>query len=400
MLLSAGGSRHFKPVKGGKVKNLRCVRSSRCAFHCLSFCPLIRYHEKTIARPGTHYRQLRAKAGSHLLVAAIHHLQVFDILAATPCNFYHLRKKTGLKPRPAMVLFPALAAMGLIAADGQGLFRLTELGRYLSVTEAGNVTGYTGLEKSDQGVLQMTACLKNDGPLDIQSGLSYVKDDTAPSPMDEPEAARFFTLALAGRARYLSPLVAASLPSHNGHLLDVAGGTGFYTYEWLLANPNASATLFDRPEVLKVAEELLIDFCGDNRQMYASIHSRLHFIAGDMLVDSLPPADLLLAASLFHDWPEDVCCSLAKKFAGALNPGGEIWIHDAFLADSFDGPLAVTDYSALLFLATKGRAYSRGENRNWLAAAGLQNKSLEIATLMDYGLIAAIKPAESRVLAL
>ena len=39
---------------------------------------------------------------------------------------------------------------------------------------------------------------------------------------------------------------------------------------------------------------------------------------------------------LFHDWPEETCLILAKRFAEALNPKGEIWIHDAFL-DEVDG---------------------------------------------------------------
>jgi hypothetical protein len=83
---------------------------------------------------------------------------------------------------------------------------------------------------------------------------------------------------------------------------------------------------------------------------------------------------------------------LAKKFAAALNPSGELWVHDAFLDDTLDGPIAVTDYSAMLFLGTKGRAYSRKEYRTWLSNAGLQPTTVEIPTLMDYGLISANKP--------
>ena len=113
---------------------------------------------------------------------------------------------------------------------------------------------------------------------------------------------------------------------------------------------------------------------------------------GDMLTDDLPKADLLLAASVFHDWPTETCEVLAKKFAAALKPGGELWIHDAFLNDALDGPIAVTDYSAMLFLGSKGRAYSRKEYRNWISQAGLVPSPENILTLMDYGLISAIKP--------
>ncbi len=142
---------------------------------------------------------------------------------------------------------------------------------------------------------------------------------------------------------------------------------------------------FRRPEVLKVASELLDNFCKNHGSGANTIKERLSFLPGDMLKDTLPQADVLLAASLFHDWPADTCERLAVKFAGSLKPGGELWIHDSFLNDTLDGPIAVTNYSAMLFLGTKGRAYSRKEYRNWLSKAGLINTSTEIPTLMDYG---------------
>lgn len=335
-------------------------------------------------------RHLRARASSQLLVVAVHHIPVFEELSKKQGSIDELRYKLKLKPRPAMVLFPALCAMGMLRLTADEILEITELGKFLTVSHPSSLIGYVGLDKEDPGVIKMAEWLKNDGPADSTKGLSYVKDDLAASPMDEPQAARFFTLALAGRAKYLSPLVAASLPKHTGHLLDVAGGTGYYTYEWLLRNPGAHATIMDRPEVLHVAAELLEEFCNEH-EATGSLRERVTFLGGDMLTDELPRADLLLAASLCHDWPEDVCTHLIGRFVGALSPGGELWVHDAFLNDTLDGPLPVTDYSAILFLSTKGRAYSRKEYRRWFEEAGLVSSSQEIPTLLDYGLISAKK---------
>ncbi|HZG23224.1 MAG TPA: methyltransferase [Chitinophagaceae bacterium] len=336
-------------------------------------------------------RHLRAKASSHLLAAAVNHLNVFEELDYSPGSLPELQRRLGLKSRPAMVLFPALCAMGLLEFDAGQRLQLTPLGRYLTISEPSNLIGYTSLEKDDPGTLRMAQWLKNDGPENESEGLSYIKDDKAPSPMDEPEAANFFTMALAGRARYLAPLVAAEITRRNGSLLDVAGGSGYYSFEWLIANPGSTATIFDRPEVLKVAKKLLQEYCASGKAGTENLEKRVHFLPGDMLTDQLPAADILLAASLFHDWPEETCELLAHKFAAALNPGGELWIHDAFLDDTIDGPIAVTDYSAMLFLGTRGRAYSRKEYRTWLTAAGLIPSPSNIPTLMDYGLISARK---------
>ncbi|MCX6218990.1 methyltransferase [Spirosoma sp.] len=337
-------------------------------------------------------RHLRAMFGSRLLLAAVHHLNVFETFSAGPLPLADLSRQLDLNERPAMTLFPALCAMGLLQWDENGRLALTELGRFLTVDHVPNLTGYTGLEKDDPGALEMAVRLKNDGPLQTDDGISFVKEGEGPSPMDDPELSRKFTLGLAGRARHLSPLVAANLPKREGHLLDVAGGTGFYTYEWLLANPTSTATLFDRPAVLAVAAELLDEFSQSGRPGAAQVKGRVTFQPGDMLTDELPQTDILLAASLFHDWPTSTCQLLANRFAAALRPGGELWVHDAFLNDTLDGPLAVTDYSAQLFWGTKGRCYSRTEYRAWFAEAGLEPTPATIPTQLDYSLIWARKP--------
>lgn len=336
-------------------------------------------------------RQLRAMFGSRLLIAAVHYLPVFDELTTAPLSISALRTQLGLAERPAMVLFPALCAMDLLAFDREGRLYITELGKYVTQANTPNLTGYLGLEKDDAGVVEMVTRLRNDGPLHAEDGISFVKDDESPSPMDDPELARFLTLGLAGRARHLSPIVAARMTQREGHLLDVAGGTGFYTYEWLLANPTSTATILDRPAVLTVASELLDEFSQSGRPGASTVKERVTFLPGDMLTDALPKTDILLAASLFHDWPTPTCQWLAHRFAEALRPGGELWVHDAFLNDTLDGPLAVTDYSAQLFWNTKGRCYSRAEYRSWLMEAGLQPTPDNLPTQMDYGLIWAKK---------
>ena len=343
-------------------------------------------------------RHARAMYSSRLLIAAVHHLNVFESLIGGPLSFADLQQRLGLRERPAMVLFPALCAMQLLAYDSDGKLHLTVIGRHLTRGATPTLMDYVGLEKNDPGVIEMAERLRNDGlPQPEPTGIAYVKEGDVPSPMDDPEVARFLTMALAGRAQCLAPLVAEKLPKHSGHLLDVAGGTGYFTYEWLLVNPQATATVFDRPAVLTVAKEVLETFCQSGLPRAVSVKERVQFMPGDMLADELPQTDLLLAASLFHDWPTETCQVLAHRFAASLRPEGELWIHDAFLNDALDGPLAVTDYSAQLFWVTKGRAYGRWEYRQLLHNAGLIPSLDSFSTQMDYGLIWAKKPHKAEI---
>jgi hypothetical protein len=336
-------------------------------------------------------RHLRAMFGSRLMIAAVHHLAVFEELSNGPLSMAELSRRIGLKNRPASVLFPALCAMDLLEVNETGALQITELGRFLTQNQMPNLIGYVGLEKDDPGAVEMAVRLRNDGPLDTSGGISYVKEGDEPSPMDDADLSRMFTLGLAGRAQKLSPIVAEKLSKSDGHLLDVAGGTGFYTYEWLLLNPTATATILDRPAVLAVAAELLDAFAQSGRPGTETVKNRVTFQPGDMLTDEIPQTDILLAASLFHDWPTETCQMLVDRFSAAIRPGGELWVHDAFLNDALDGPLAVTDYSAQLFWGTKGRCYSRREYRDWFRKAGLEPTDENIPTQMDYGLIWARK---------
>lgn len=337
-------------------------------------------------------RHLRAKYGSQLLIAAVHHLRVFDLLQNGTLSLAQLQQQVGLQERPAMVLFPSLCALGMLRWEEPDRLGLTDLGRYLTTSATPNLVGYAGLEKDDPGVLDMLGHLLHDGPANAAEGIDYVKEGDTPSPMDHPEKARYLTLALAGRAQHLSPLVAGKLPRSRGHLLDVAGGTGLFAFEWLLVNPQATATVMDRPQVLSVAREFLEAFARSGRPGAATVPDRVQLLPGDMLTDPLPATDLLLAASLFHDWPTETCRLLARRFATALRSGGALWVHDAFLEDTLDGPLAVTDYSAALFRGTKGRCYSRREYRQWFAEAGLIPGADSFPTQMEYALISARKP--------
>ena len=94
---------------------------------------------------------------------------------------------------------------------------------------------------------------------------------------------------------------------------------------------------------------------------------------GDMLKGELPGGyDLHLYSNVLHDWDlPEVRQLLATSFR-ALEPGGTLIIHDAFINAEKTGPLHVAEYSALLMNITEGKCYSIGEMRTFLGDTGFE----------------------------
>jgi predicted O-methyltransferase YrrM len=345
-----------------------------------------------IDRPATDptpiFEAFRGNHATELLTAAVAHLGVFARLAGGSKPAGQLRQEIGLEERPHLVLMTALRALGLVEVGDGGLVSATELAReHLTPGAAFDVTAYIGLAAESPGVLEMVERLRTnrpagegrDGP-----GAAYIFREGIESAMDQEATARGLTLALAGRARNVAPVLAGNFPLDGARLLlDVGGGTGIYAIAWLQRHPELRAIVWDRPEVLKVAREMAQEY---------GVADRLETVGGDMFRDPVPPgADVVLLSNVLHDWDVPECQALIGRCSAALPSGGWVLIHDVFLNDDLAGPLPVALFSAALFRLTEGRAYSAREYREWLVSAGLVPQPV-VPTLIHFGVLAGLKP--------
>lgn len=331
------------------------------------------------------FEHFRGSYATELLTAAVSGFDIFGKIAIKPCSEADLRQQLELEARPAIVLFTALKAMGLLTVDTAGLLQLTAMSReHLVPGAAYDVSGYIRLASESPGVKEMITRLKTNRPAGAadDKGAAFIFREGIESAMEREASARFLTLALAGRAKNVAPFLARAVDlSKCRTLLDVGGGTGIYSIACLQANPRLRAIVWDRPEVLKVARE------------FAEAHGvldRMEFETGDMFVDPVPTADAMLLSNILHDWDVPECRKLIQRLADVLSPGGRLIIHDVFLNDALDGPLPIAFYSAALFTITEGRAYSAGEYRQWLNEASL-NANEVVPTLVHCGLLTSIK---------
>ncbi len=337
--------------------------------------------------PTSLFEVFRGNHATELLTVAVTHLRVFAALACGPLSADELRAMIGVAERPYLVLTTALKAMGLLKEDTQGKVGMTDLAiEHLTPGAEFDVSAYIGLAAESPGVLEMVERMKFNTPAgttDDGPGAAFIFREGVESPMEREASARSLTLALAGRARNVAPVLAAKVPLDGVHrLLDIGGGTGIYSIAWLQKHPELRATVWDRPEVLKVAREFAEEF---------GVSERLETIPGDMFVDPVPTGfDVMLLSNILHDWDVPECRVLVGRCASALPSGGRLLIHDVFLTDTLDGPLAVALYSAALFRLTEGRAYSAREYRGWLHEAGLMAGAV-VPTLVHCGALAGVK---------
>jgi ubiquinone/menaquinone biosynthesis C-methylase UbiE len=331
------------------------------------------------------FDSFRGHYGSELLTAAVVHFRVFEHLVKGARSFDALRGELALEPRPAVVLLTALRAMGLLATDSAGRLEMTALSREFLAGSPFDISGYIGLNADAPGVLNMVERLRTNRPAGMkpeEAGAAFIYREGVASAMEKEAEARRLTLALAGRARNVAPVLAERLPmTEAGVLLDVGGGTGLYSIACLRKNPQLRAIVWDRPEVLKVAAELAATH---------GVTERLECRPGDMFADPVPSADIVLLSNVLHDWDVPQCEELIGRCAEALPAGGRLLVHDVFLNDALDGPLSIALYSAALFCMTEGRAYSVAEYRQWLTAAGLVPRTL-VPTLIHCGVLPAEK---------
>ncbi len=323
----------------------------------------------------------RGSYATELLTAAVAHFNVFGELSQHALTPSELGRTLGLVERPTVVLVTALRAFGLLSTDAQGRLRLTDLAReHLLPGGAFDVGDYIGLAANSPGVLEMVERLRTNRPAEHGAGVAFIYRDGVRSAMENEAAARHFTLALAGRARNVAPILAENIPLSDARVLvDVAGGSGIYSIALLQKNPHLRAIVLDRPEVLKVAQEMASS---------QGVVDRLSVVAGDMFRDPIPRADVILLSNVLHDWDVPECKTLIARSAAALNRSGRLLIHDVFLNDALDGPLPMALYSAALFTLTEGRLYSAAEYRTWLAEAGLE-AGTPTRTLIHCGVLAA-----------
>ncbi len=147
--------------------------------------------------------------------------------------------------------------------------------------------------------------------------------------------------------------------------LDLGGGPGTYSLEF--AKRGINATLFDLPDTLAIARDVL------NRSPGRA--KKIKLIGGDFKTDAIGSGyDLVFISQILHMFSDKVNIELLKKCRKALGRDGQIVIQEFLINENRTDPEGSALFAINMLVHTSGgRSYSPGEMKSWLQKAGFKN---------------------------
>jgi SAM-dependent methyltransferase len=294
--------------------------------------------------------ELSQRAWEARIVSAAAEVGVFDALDQRGRSAGSIARRCGLDTRATELLLNALTGLGLVALRGQAYKARPIVRRCLREDSPQSITWmlrhHNQLAKS---WAHLDDVVRHGGPVQ--------RDRTI---RRQPEGADRFIRAMHDNARKRALALAQSFADHDFRtMLDAGGGSGAYCQAFCRKWPKLQATLFDRPDVLKVARKIVGT---------GSVGRRIRMLAGDLNDDPLPQGfDLVLLSNVIHSSGPDEIRLWFRKIHKALVPGGTLVIHDFLTNAAHTQPRQAAVFAVNMLVNTAaGRTYSYAELADWL----------------------------------
>lgn len=291
------------------------------------------------------------------VIAAAAELDVFSSLSGEPASADVLAGRIGSDPRATAILLDALAALELLAKQGDTYRVPPEVADMLTETSPTNVLS---------AVRHQANCLRRWAQLArvVKTGLPA---ERPPSIRGEAGDCEAFIGAMDNFAASVAPqLIERLSPLTFQRLLDIGGASGTWTIAFLRAVPDATAVLFDLPQVIPLARQ---------RLTRAGLIDRVTLVPGDFYTDPLPGgADFTWLSAIVHQNSRQENRDLYAKIHAALTAGGVLAIRDVVMDALHTQPVGGALFAVNMLVATKGGGtFTFDELREDLTSAGFSN---------------------------
>jgi SAM-dependent methyltransferase len=178
-----------------------------------------------------------------------------------------------------------------------------------------------------------------------------------------------FISAMHDRAKKQAPIQLARVDlSEVKSTLDIGGGSGAYSMEFVKLKPEIEATVFDLPNVVHITQHF-IDQEG--------FSGKIKTFTGDYTTDDLPTGfDLAFLSAVIHSNSLEVNQDLIKKCYHSLNKNGKILIQDWIMNNDRTQPTSGAIFAINMLVGTEaGDCFTEQEVTEMLQVAGFTNIS-------------------------
>lgn len=322
------------------------------------------------------FSTLAQLVGGYCVPRGLHvvaHLGIADHLDDTARTATELAAAVGVHPEALGRLLRLLSAHGVFTAEGDA-FRHSPVSRLLRSDHPQSMRAFAqlfGLRVFWQIFERFDFSLKTNQPATgevVPEGLwAYFAE--------HPEESKIFNAAMASKAiGHVAGVLAAYDFSGFRKIGDIGGGRGHLLKGILDATPRAEGVLFDLPNVVADATEIVSD--------------RLKVQAGDFFKDALPTCDAYILMEIIHDWADEEALAILQSVRRSAPPQARLLLMEQPISPE-PGPHWSKMLDLYMLTLLGGRQRSRQEYENMLKQAGFRLER-EIPTFADIVILEAV----------
>ena len=241
-----------------------------------------------------------------------------------------------LDGRGTRLLLDACAALGLLHKTGSRYRNSPEAAAFLVPGSLGDLSGAIRYNRDVYGTWgKLEEMVRTGKP--VERPELHLGEDA--------ERTRTFVLAMHGRALGIGQSVVPLLElAGKKKLLDVGGGPGTYSTLIARAFPGIECTVFDLPEVVRVAGELV---------QKAGAQNRVKTRSGDYHETDFPDGqDAVIFFGVLHQESPESILDLLSRAHRAMNPGGLLYVLDMMTDPTYTRPKFSALFAVNMALST------------------------------------------------
>jgi O-methyltransferase domain/Dimerisation domain len=285
------------------------------------------------------------RASQAIYVAAT--LGIADLLEDGPRSVDELAQATGTHAPTLYRLLRALASVGVFTEEPDGQFGSTPMTQYLRTNAPRSLRAWAMLSGQEYGWTSWGHLLHS-----VRTGEPAFPKLYGTTAWEyrqaHPEEDAIFNAAMTALS---SGVVEAIVQSYNFSgidvLMDVGGGEGVLLAAILEANPAVRGILFDQPQVLTGAKDLLEQ---------AGVADRCEVVSGSFFESVPRGVDAHLLKSVVHDWDDATTLKILRTCRAAIAETGKLLVVEPIIkAGNEPDPAKFTDLTMLVMLGGQER---------------------------------------------